>query len=130
MSDLYRKAAAEGGQDGPLVESGRTAWIALFDALQRFQRKYGAQKLGGGDLFLEIEGVEIQQTTTSGNESLTLTFRGKIRNHEYAGVLKNEVRAAEIFANADWSAPFTPLEGGLYQFSLKATKAKPKKGGA
>ena len=110
------------------MESGRIAWIALFDALQRFQRKYGAQKLGGGELFLEIDGVEIQQTTTSGNESLTLTFRGKIRNHEYAGVLKNEVRAAEIFANADWSAPFTPLEGGLYQFSLKATKAKPKRG--
>jgi Tfp pilus assembly PilM family ATPase len=128
LAELYRKAAAEGGQEGPLVESGRTAWIALFDALQRFQRKYASQKLGGGELYLEIDGVEIQQTTTSGNESLTLTFRGKIRNHEYAGVLKNEVRAAEVFANADWSAPFTPLEGGLYQFSLKSTKAKAKRG--
>lgn len=127
LAELYRKAAAEGGQDGPLVESGRTAWIALFDALRRFQTKYAGQKLGGGELYLEIDGVEIQQTTTSGNESLTLSFRGKIRNHEYAGVLKNEVRAADIFANADWSAPFTPLEGGLYQFSLKATKSKAKR---
>jgi len=129
FAELYRKAAAEGGQDGPLVESGRVAWIALFDALQRFQRKTAGQKLGGGELFLEIDGVEIQQVTTAGSESLTLNFRGKIRNHEYAGALKNEIRASELFANADWSAPFTPLEGGLYQFSLKAVKSKAKRSG-
>lgn len=129
LRELYVKAAAEGGQDGPLVESGRVAWIALFDAVQRFQRKYAGQKLGGGELYLEIEGLDILQTTSAGAESLTLTFRGKIRNHEYAGVLKNEVRASELFANADWSAPFTPLEGGLYQFSLKAVKSKNKRNG-
>lgn len=127
LNDLYKKAGQQTNPEGPLVESGRAAWIELFGAVQRFKQKYASQKLGGGDLFLMIDGVEIQQTTTSGNESLTLTLRGKIRNHEFAGVLKNEVRAAEVFAAADWSGPIVPIEGGLFQFSLKAVKTKPKR---
>ncbi len=129
LSELYRKAGQQTNPEGPLVESGRTAWIELFGAVQRFKQKYAPQKLGGGDLYLMIDGVEIQQTTTSGNESLTLTLRGKIRNHEFAGVLKNEVRAAEVFAAADWSGPIVPIEGGLFQFTLKAVKSKAKRTG-
>ena len=106
------------------MESARTAWIELFNAVQRFQQKTGAQKLGGAELFLEIEQVDVQQTTTPGNEALTMTLRGKIRNHEYAGALRGEVRSTALFANAEWSGPIQPLEGGLYQFTLKATKPK------
>ena len=127
LQELYRKAASQTGGDGPLVESGRTAAIELFTAIQRFQQKYASQKLGGGELYLEIDGVDIQQTINTGNESLTLTLRGKIRNHEYASVLKNEVRVSDVFASADWSSPFVPLEGGLFQFSLKAVKSKAKR---
>jgi Tfp pilus assembly PilM family ATPase len=124
----FRKLAQEAGGAGqgslPLVASARSAWIDLFSAIQRFQQKTSGQQLGGGDLFLEIETVEVQQGTTAGNESLTLTMRGKIRNHEYAGVLRNEIRAVETLANADWLGPILPLEGGLFQFTIRATKTK------
>lgn len=129
MEELWKKASQGTAGDSPLIASGRDAWIELYQALQRFQQKYATQKLGGGELYLELDGLEIQQTTTPGNESLTLIVRGRIRNHEYAGVLKNEVRAGENFESADWSAPFVPVEaeGGLYQFSLKAVKTKAKR---
>ena len=125
MNDLYRKALLErGSTDLPMVESGRTAWIELFQAIQWFQQKYASQKLGGGDLYLEIESVDIQQATNPGNESLTATLRGRIRNHEFAGVLRNEIRSTPLLADADWVGPIQPLEGGLFQFMLKASKSK------
>ena len=125
MAELYRQAqAATGRGDTPLVESARTAWIELFNAIQRFQQRTAPQKLGGAELFLEIEQVDVQQATAPGTESLTMTLRGKIRNHEYAGALRNEVRASGLFPNADWSGPIQPTENGLYQFTLKSTLAK------
>ncbi len=107
----------------PLVASARSAWIELFEAIQRFQKRTSTQQLGGGDLFLEIESVEIQQGTMAGNENLTLTVRGRIRNHEYAGELRKEVRAVETFADADWQGPIIP-EGELFRFTLRAVKSK------
>jgi hypothetical protein len=122
--DLAQRAGTGGPTGIPLVASARAAWIELFGAIQRFQQKTASQQLGGADLFLEIETLEVQQGTTAGNENLTLTMRGKIRNHEYAGALRNEVRAVETFANADWAGPITPLEGGLFQFTLRAVKTR------
>lgn len=124
FKELANRAVTGGPTGLPLVASARAAWLDLFTAIQKFQQKAGNQQLGGGDLFLEIETLEIQQGTMAGNENLTLTMRGKIRNHEFAGVLRNEVRAVETFANADWLGPIVPLEGGLYQFTIRATKSK------
>jgi hypothetical protein len=127
MAELFKQAqAAAGTGETPLVESARTAWIELFNAIQRLQQKTASQKLGGSELYLEIEGVEIQQTTTPGSEALTMTLRGRIRNHEYAGALRSEVRSVPLFASADWSGPIQPDGEGNYQFSLKSTL--PKKG--
>ena len=123
----FQKLAREAGSGTgplPLVASARSAWIDLFTAIQRFQQKTGNQQLGGGDLFLEIEQVEVQQGTTAGNENLMLTMRGKIRNLEYAGALRNEIRAVESLANAEWVGPLPPIEGGLVQFTIRATKTK------
>ncbi len=123
----FRNLAAQAGTGTgalPLVASARAAWIDLFTAIQRFQQKTGSQQLGGGDLFLEIEQLDIQQNTIVGNESLTLTLKGKIRNHEYAGALRNEIRAVETFANAEWMGQMQTLESGLVQFTIRASKTK------
>jgi hypothetical protein len=52
-----------------------------------------------------------------------MTLRGKIRNLEFLGLLKNEVRSVELFANADVQGQ-TSMVGEYYQFTLKATKAR------
>jgi Tfp pilus assembly PilM family ATPase len=121
---LAEQAGTAPGGQFPMVASGRAAWIDLFTAIQRFQQKNAHQRLGDGDLFLEIETVEVQQGTTAGNENLMVRMRGKIRNHEFAGALRNEIRTMETLANADWEGPITPLDSGLFQFTLKATKKK------
>ena len=46
----------------------------------------------------------------------------KIRNLEFAGLLRNEVRSVELFANAEYVGSLPGVEGDLKQFTLKATK--------
>jgi Tfp pilus assembly PilM family ATPase len=123
MSELYRQAIGGASADLPIKTSAREAWRDLFNALSRFQQKNGDKTLSDGTLFLELETIDIQNSTSPGNESLTMMMRGKIRNLEFAGLLKNEVRAVETFANADFvgSLPATAA-GDAVQFTMKATK--------
>jgi Tfp pilus assembly PilM family ATPase len=121
MKELYDQARLMGGTELPIKVSAREAWRDLFNALDRFRRTYGRQTLGDGDLYLEIDGIEITQNTGSAGETFSLTFRGKIRNLQFADALKEEIRTVELFRNADWSGPISPLEG-MVQFVLKATK--------
>jgi hypothetical protein len=123
FSELYRKATGGGPQALPLLASGREAWRDLYGAISKFQTKHGDKTLSEGGLYLEIDTLDIQQSTTPGNESFTMMMRGKIRNLEFAGLLKNEIRAVELFANADFvgSMPQIP-DQNLCQFTLKATK--------
>jgi hypothetical protein len=51
-----------------------------------------------------------------------MMMRGKIRNLEFAGLLKNEIRAVDLFANADFQGSIPDVEGGLKQFTLRSTK--------
>lgn len=122
FSELFRKATGGATTALPLTASAREAWRDLFNAIQRFQQKHGEKTLSDGTLFVEIESVDIQQSTTPGNESLTMMMRGKIRNLEFAGLLKNEIRTVELFANADYVGSMPPIENDLKQFTLKATK--------
>lgn len=123
FSELYRLALASTGTDLPLKASAREAWRDLFGAIQRFQTKHGDKTLSEGTLFLEIDTLDIQQSTTPGNESFTMMMRGKIRNLEFAGLLKNEIRAVELFANADFVGSVPPIpDQNVHQFTLKATK--------
>jgi len=121
MSELYRQALGGASADLPIKVSAREAWRELFNALARFQQKNGDKTLSDGALFLELDSLDIQQSTSPGNEMLTLMMRGKIRNLEFAGLLKNEVRATESFANADFVGSL-PASGETYQFTMKATK--------
>ncbi|HEV3029512.1 MAG TPA: hypothetical protein VG457_18175, partial [Planctomycetota bacterium] len=105
----------------PIKTSAREAWRELFNALARFQQKNGDKTLSDGTLFLELETLDIQQSTSPGNEMLTMMMRGKIRNLEFAGLLKNEVRATDSFANADFVGSL-PATGDTYQFTMKSTK--------
>jgi hypothetical protein len=52
-----------------------------------------------------------------------MMLRGKIRNMEFLGLLKNEIRSVELFSNVDLQGAATP-NNDLYQFTLKATKGK------
>jgi len=121
MSELYRQAQGGASADLPIKTSAREAWRDLFNALARFQQKNGDKTLNDGTLFLEVESLDIQQSTSPGNEMLTMMMRGKIRNLEFAGLLKSEVRATESFANADFVGSMPP-SGETYQFTMKATK--------
>ncbi|HUR39264.1 MAG TPA: hypothetical protein VM222_07210 [Planctomycetota bacterium] len=122
MSEKYRLALGGASADLPIKASAREAWRELFGALQKFQQKNGDKTLGDGTLYLELESIDIQQSTTPGNEILTMMMRGRIRNLEFAGLLKNEVRATELFANADFVGAIPPVGDNLYQFTMKATK--------
>jgi Tfp pilus assembly PilM family ATPase len=122
FKELYLKASGGGSSDLPLKASAREAWRDLIGAVQAFQSKHGNKTLSDGTLFLDIESVDIQQSTTPGNESLTMMMRGKIRNLEFAGLLKNEIRSVELFANADFQGSIPDVEGGLKQFTLRSTK--------
>jgi Tfp pilus assembly PilM family ATPase len=121
-NELVRKAGG-GPTEFPLKASAREAWRDLFNAIQRFQQKHGDKTLSEGTLFLEIESLDIQNSTTPGNESLMMMMRGKIRNLEFAGLLRNEVRSVELFANADYTGQILQIpDSNLCQFTLKATK--------
>jgi Tfp pilus assembly PilM family ATPase len=120
-NELVRKAGG-GPTEFPLKASAREAWRDLFNAIQRFQQKHGDKTLSDGTLFLEIESLDISNSTTPGNESLTMMMRGKIRNLEFAGLLKNEVRAVDLFSNADYVGSMPTGVDDLKQFTLKATK--------
>jgi len=126
FNELYQQAIRSSGQDLPLMASAREAWRDLFNAIQKFQQKHGDKTLSDGTLYLDIESLDIQQSTTPGNESVTMMLRGKIRNLEFLGLLKNEIRAVELFANVDvqGQTPPIPPDNTLYQFTLKATKGK------
>ncbi len=108
--------------DLPIRVSAREAWRLLFGALSAFQQKYGSQTLGDGPLYLELESLDIQQSTNPGNESLTVTLSGKVRNLQFADVLRAEIRSVELFRNADWVGGLAQAEGGMYKFTLRATK--------
>jgi Tfp pilus assembly PilM family ATPase len=123
FDELYQQAIRSSGKDLPLMASAREAWRDLFNAIQKFQQKHGDKTLSDGTLFLDIESLDIQQSTTPGNESVTMMLRGKIRNLEFLGLLKNEIRAVDLFANVDVQGQ-TPMVNELYQFTLKATKGK------
>ncbi len=123
FNELYRQATAGTIGSLPLKASAREAWRDLFNAIQRFQNVHGNKTLSEGTLFLEIESLDIQQSTTPGNESLQMMLRGKIRNLEFLGLLKNEIRSVELFSNVEVQGNTPPIEGAsLYQFTLKATK--------
>jgi Tfp pilus assembly PilM family ATPase len=125
---LRQEAALYGpvGADLPLRATAREAWRELFSILEGFQRRYGGQKMGDADLLLLMETIEIQQNTTPGTENLMMTFRGKIRNLEFAGALRGELRAKELFRNAEWIGPIITGEDGLCQFQLRSISAKGK----
>ena len=123
FSELWEQARRNTGQDLPLKASAREAWRDLYNAIQRFQQKHGDKTLSDGTLYLDIESLDIQQGTTPGNESVTMMLRGKIRNLEFLGLLKNEIRSVDLFANVDVQGQ-TPMVNELYQFTLKATKGK------
>jgi Tfp pilus assembly PilM family ATPase len=108
--------------DLPIRVSAREAWRLLFGALSAFQQKYGSQTLGDGPLYLELESLDIQQSTNPGNESLTVTLSGKVRNLQFADVLRAEIRSVELFKTADWVGGLAQAEGGMYKFTLRATK--------
>ena len=108
--------------DLPIRVSAREAWRLLFGALASFQQKYGNQTLGDGPLYLELESLDIQQSTNPGNESLTLTLSGKVRNLQFADVLRAEIRSVDLFRSADWVGGLAQAEGGMYKFTLRATK--------
>lgn len=121
LMELYRAAQGGASADIPIKTSAREAWRDLFNAIARFQSKHGDKTLSDGTLFLEIESLDIQHSTTPGNEMLTMMMRGKIRNLEFAGLLKNEVRATESFANADYVGSLN-VNGDMNQFTMKSTK--------
>jgi len=122
FKELYMKASGGGSSDLPLKASAREAWRDLYGAIQAFQTKHGNKTLSDGSLYLDIESIDIQQSTTPGNESLTMMMRGKIRNLEFAGLLKNEIRSVDLFANADFQGSIPDVEGGFKQFTLRSTK--------
>ena len=122
FSGLYRTALEATGSDLPIKASAREAWRELFTAIDRFQKKYAERQIGEGSLYLDMQNVDIQQNTLQGNESLTMTLRGKIRNLEFANLLKQEVRAAEMFANADYVGSLNPDADTLIQFTLQAQR--------
>ena len=123
MQELYQQSLGGASADLPIKTSAREAWRDLFNALAKFQQKHGDKTLNDGTLFLELDTIDIQNSTSPGNESLTMMMRGKIRNLEFAGLLKNEVRAMEPFANADFVGSLPPSAGGdTYQFTMKSTR--------
>ncbi len=126
---LVEKAQGIRDQQGlelPIRSSARVAWRDLFRALEGFQRKFGHQKLGEADLLLVMESVDVAQNTALGSETLTTTLRGRIRNLEFAGAMRNEVRAQELFRNAEWVGNMDIDENGLYRFTLRSQWAKGK----
>ena len=122
FSELYRQALGGSSGELPIKTSAREAWRELFNALQRLQQKHGEKTLAEGTLYIEIDSLDIQNSTTPGNEMMTMMLRGKIRNLEFAGLLKSELRTTELFANADFVGSLPPSGESAYQFTLKATK--------
>jgi hypothetical protein len=122
FKELYLKASGGGPTDLPLKASGREAWRDLYSAIQAWQSKHGNKTLSDGTLYLDIESVDIQQSTTPTSESLTMMLRGKIRNLEFLGLLKNEIRTVDLFANADFVGNIPDTPDGYKQFTIKSTK--------
>jgi len=126
---LVQRAQAYRDQQGlelPIQSSAREAWRDLFRAIEGFQRKFGTQRLGEADLLLVLESVDVQQNTAPGSESLTMTLRGRIRNLEFAGAMRSEVRAQALFRNAEWVGNMDTDESGLYRFTLRSQWLKGK----
>jgi hypothetical protein len=122
---LMKAAAAEASgksADLPIKRSARELWGDFARALESFHRKYANQKLGDGELFLELEQVKVDLVMTPGNESVTFTVSGKIRNAEFAAKLREEIRAVEPFGAAE----FLTMQSGaeLTQFTLRAHKGQ------
>jgi len=113
-------------KDFPLRATAREAWRDLYGAVESLQRRYGSQRLGEADLLLLLEAVDIQQSTIPGSETLTMTLRGRIRNLEYAGALRTEIRTKELYKNAEWAGQLLSGDDGLYQFTLRSTSGKAK----
>ena len=61
-----------------------------------------------------------------GNESFELLLEGKVRNLEWAGKLREEIRRAELLKEADWKGPIRP-DGDFYRFTIRAYKGRAKK---
>ncbi len=122
---LYKYEGAHG--ETPIKKTAREAWRELSQAMVEFQRKYANQTFGEGPIYVEIEGLEIRQSTVSGNEGFDLFLRGKIQNLEWAAPFKGEITAVELFKDADYQGPLTPV-GDLVQFTIKASGSR-RKGG-
>jgi Tfp pilus assembly PilM family ATPase len=122
FKELYLRYSGGGPTELPLKASAREAWRELYGAIQNWQMKHGNKTLSDGALYLDIESVDIQQSTTPTSESLTMMLRGKIRNLEFLGLLKNEIRSVDLYANADFVGNIPDTPDGYKQFTIKATK--------
>jgi hypothetical protein len=45
-----------------------------------------------------------------------------VRNLEFLGLLKQEIRAVDLFANISEVGATPAVEGGFHQFTLRSTK--------
>jgi len=49
-------------------------------------------------------------------------IRGKVRNLEFLGHLRNEIRGVDLFANADYVGSMPDTPEGLKQFTIRSMK--------
>ncbi len=121
MTKLLNRYQGPAGKGLPLKRSARETWISLYETLKKFHDKYSKKQLGEAPLHLEIESIDIRQNLL--NKTFEINLRGKIRNLEYAGALKTEIRSDEFFKDAEYVGQIRPLkEGDLYQFHLRASR--------
>lgn len=124
MRDLEAEYRQKMGITLPIKTSAREAWRDLFGAIDTFRRTHETRRLGDGTLYLLMDNLTVQQTTRIGNQTMTMTLRGKIRNLEFLAALLKEVKKVKLFALADLVGQAPPYpdeeEGQLYQFSIKS----------
>ena len=88
------------------------------------QQRYAGNMEGGVPLWIQIEDIQIIQSTNPGRESITVTVTAQSKNLQYADKLMKEIRKTEYFAKAEIHGPVTPTENGV-KFTIKSIFPEP-----
>lgn len=108
---LHRKVQEQlGGGEYPIERSALDLANQLYRAIYQFSVKHQKASLGGQSMYVLLDSVRVNQTTTSGSEGIDVTLSGIVQNLEYANALKEEILRIDPYRDGGWE-----LQEGQYQ---------------
>ncbi len=125
MKKLYRESKMASGQENPIEYSALDFWKKISEVSRSFHNRYRSQSannLGGGDLYLLVKQIRINQQIRSGKVTTTVEVSGISSNEKQADLYRKELVKVKPFTTVDFKDRFVTTKDGKKTFKLQYRK--------